>query len=47
LTVEEPDRVPGAEPVGPSLAWIEANKGEHRVVEPEDNQGLRLILRAP
>jgi hypothetical protein len=46
LTVEEPDGLPGAEPVGPSLAWIDADSGGYWVIEPEDNQGLRLILRA-
>jgi methylmalonyl-CoA/ethylmalonyl-CoA epimerase len=46
LTVEEPDGLPGAEPVGPSLAWIDADSGGHWVIEPEDNQGLRLVLRA-
>jgi methylmalonyl-CoA/ethylmalonyl-CoA epimerase len=46
LTVEDPDGLPDAEPVGSSRSWIEAHSGPHWVIEPEDNWGLRLILLA-
>lgn len=46
LTAEEPERLPGFHPAAHSLPGIDVDKEKYWVIEPEANQGLRLIVGA-
>ncbi len=49
LVAEEPERVPGAEPGDPARLGLDTDRrpGAYRVIAPEANAGLGLVITAP